>query len=187
MKGFKSFFQEMASALAARKQAGARAAELRSEYTPRAEQALALAAVKAKALNHNFIGTEHVLLGIIELEQGVAVSALNRLNVDLEQVRREVEKYIGCGPELTIHWTIPLTPRTKKVMALARAEAKSLSHTYVGTEHILLGLISEGDGVAARVLKGFVPDVATVRDAVINELEQRLLDDGEPPEAGGVA
>ena len=124
-----------------------------NNFTPRAQQVLALARKEADRFNHNYVGTEHLLLGLIKLGQGVAVNVLQKMGLDLETVRMEVEKQVGSGPETKMAGNIPYTPRVKKVLALAGKEAKSLNHSYVGTEHILLGLLREGEGVAARVLK----------------------------------
>ena len=112
-----------------------------SNFTPRAQQVLALARKEADRFNHNYIGTEHVLLGLIKLGQGVAVSVLQRMGLDLESVRMEVEKEVGTGPDQKKSSNIPYTPRVKKVLSLANKEAKQLNHSYVGTEHILLGLL----------------------------------------------
>ena len=124
-----------------------------NNFTPRAQQVLALARKEADRFNHNYVGTEHLLLGLIKLGQGVAVNVLQKMGLDLETVRMEVEKQVGTGPETKMVGNIPYTPRVKKVLALAGKEAKSLNHSYVGTEHILLGLLREGEGVAARVLQ----------------------------------
>lgn len=124
-----------------------------SNFTPRAQQALALARKEADRLNHNFVGTEHLLLGMIVLGQGTAVNVLKTMGLDLETVRTEVKKMVGTGPDHGYLGNVPYTPRLKKVLALATKEAKALNHTYVGTEHILLGLLREGDGIAAHVLK----------------------------------
>jgi ATP-dependent Clp protease ATP-binding subunit ClpA len=140
-------------------------------FTPRAQQVLALARKEADALNHNFVGTEHLLLGLIRLGQGVAVTVLLKLGLDLETVRLEVTKQVGTAPEQKMIGNIPYTPRVKKVLALAAKEAKALNHTYVGTEHILLGLLQEGDGVAARVLKNLDVDVEQTRQEVLKELD----------------
>src|SRR5205809_3509381 len=142
-----------------------------NNFTPRAQQVLALARKEADRFNHNYVGTEHLLLGIIKLGQGVAVSVLNRLNLDLETVRMEVEKQVGTGPDQKMIGNIPYTPRVKKVLALAAKEAKNLNHTYVGTEHILLGLLREGDGVAARVLKNLDVDIEQTRQEILKELD----------------
>jgi hypothetical protein len=140
------------------------------QFTPRAQQVLALSRKEAERLNHNFVGTEHLLLGLIRLGQGVAVTVLAKLGVDLETTRREVEKHIGRGPDQTIAGNIPYTPRVKKVLALAAKDAKTLDHTYVGTEHILLGLLTEGDGLAAKVMKNLGVDTKKTRQEILREL-----------------
>jgi len=127
-------------------------------FTPRAQQVLALARKEADRFNHNYVGTEHLLLGLIKLGQGVAVNVLQKMGLDLETVRQEVEKEVRSG-EQKVTGNIPYTPRVKKVLSLANKEAKALTHMYVGTEHILLGLLREGDGVAARVLKNLDVDI----------------------------
>lgn len=140
-------------------------------FTPRAQQSLALARKVADRMHHNFIGTEHLLLGLIALGQGAAVNVLLRLGLDLETVRLEVEKHVGTSPEQRILGNIPYTPRVKKVLALAAEESRALNHTYVGTEHILLGLLREGDGVAARVLKSLEVNSEMTRHEVLKELD----------------
>jgi len=158
-----------------------------SNFTPRAQQVLALARKEADRFNHNFVGTEHLLLGLIKLGQGVAVNVLQKMGLDLETVRLEVEKQVGTGPDQKQVGNIPYTPRVKKVLNLASKEAKQLQHTYVGTEHILLGLLREGDGVAARVLKNLDIDIEMTRQEILKELdpnfagvEDELDEDGEP-------
>jgi ATP-dependent Clp protease ATP-binding subunit ClpA len=128
--------------------------EAMNNFTPRAQQVLTLARREAGRFNHNFVGTEHVLLGLIALGHGTAVNVLGKMGLDLENVRMEVERQVGTGPDQKPVGNIPYTPRVKKVLALAAKEAKSLNHTYVGTEHILLGVLSEGDGVAAPASAG---------------------------------
>lgn len=142
-----------------------------NNFTPRAQEALGLARREADRLNHNFVGTEHVLLGLISLGRGVAVTVLQKLGIDLDRTREEVEKFVGRGPDQKIFGSIPYTPRVKRVMALAAKNAKSLHHTYVGTEHILLGLLEEGGGVAARVLKHFEVDIEQTRREILKELD----------------
>jgi ATP-dependent Clp protease ATP-binding subunit ClpA len=148
-------------------------------FTPRAQQVLALARKEADRFHHNFVGTEHLLLGLIQLGQGVAVNVLLKLGLDLETVRREVEKQVGTGPDQKMIGNIPYTPRVKKVLALAVKEAKALNHTYVGTEHILLGLLCEGDGVASRVLKSLEVDVEKTRQEILKELDPNYTPAGE--------
>ena len=140
-------------------------------FTPRAQQVLTLARKEADRFNHNFVGTEHLLLGLIKLGQGTAVNVLGQMGLDLETVRQEVEKQVGPGPDQKIIGNIPYTPRVKKVLALAAKEAKALNHTYVGTEHILLGLLREGDGVAARVLQSLHVDTEVTRQHIFRELD----------------
>ncbi|MBL9174240.1 MAG: ATP-dependent Clp protease ATP-binding subunit [Verrucomicrobiales bacterium] len=143
-----------------------------NNFTPRAQQVLALARKEADRFNHNFVGTEHLLLGLIKLGQGVAVNVLQRMGLDLDNVRQEVEKEVRTGGnENKSSGNIPYTPRVKKVLALAAKEAKALNHTYVGTEHILLGLLREGDGVAAKVLKTLDVDIEACRQEILKELD----------------
>ena len=158
-----------------------------NNFTPRAQQVLALARKEADRFNHNFVGTEHLLLGLIKLGQGVAVNVLQKMHLDLETVRMEVEKQVGTGPDQKMIGNIPYTPRVKKVLALAQKEARALNHTYVGTEHILLGLLREGDGVAARVLKNLDVDIEQTRQEILKELDpnfaaQEEQASGETPE-----
>ena len=154
-----------------------------NNFTPRAQQALALARKEAERFNHNYVGTEHLLLGLIKLGQGVAVNALQKMGLDLETVRLEVEKQVGTGPEVKQAGSIPFTPRVKKVLALAGKEARALNHSYVGTEHILLGLLREGDGVAARVLKNLEVDIERTRNEILKELDPNF----QPPPEGEAA
>jgi ATP-dependent Clp protease ATP-binding subunit ClpC len=160
--------------------------EAMNNFTPRAQQVLALARKEADRFNHNFVGTEHLLLGLIKLGQGVAVNVLQKLGLDLETVRMEVEKQVGTGPDQKMIGNIPYTPRVKKVLALAAKEAKALNHTYVGTEHILLGLLREGDGVAARVLKNLDVDIEQTRQEILKELDPNFSAQEEQP-AGDAA
>ncbi len=155
-----------------------------NNFTPRAQQVLALARKEADRFNHNYVGTEHLLLGLIKLGQGVAVNVLQKMGLDLETVRMEVEKQVGSGPETKMVGNIPYTPRVKKVLALASKEAKALQHSYVGTEHILLGLLREGEGVAARVLKSLEVDIERTRNEILKELDPNFSA-GEEGEAVG--
>ena len=155
-----------------------------SNFTPRAQQVLALARKEADRFNHNFVGTEHLLLGLIKLGQGVAVNVLQKMGLDLETVRQEVKKLSNAGPDQKQVGNIPYTPRVKKVLALASKEAKALNHTYVGTEHILLGLLREGDGVAAKVLKSLDIDIELVRQEILKELNPDFQNQGEETPAG---
>lgn len=145
-----------------------------NNFTPRAQQVLALARKEADRFHHNYVGTEHLLLGLIKLGQGVAVSVLQKMGLDLETVRGAVEKQVGTGQETKNQGSIPYTPRVKKVLALAGKEAKALNHSYVGTEHILLGLLREGEGVAARVLKSLDIDIERTRNEILRELDPQF-------------
>ena len=129
-------------------------------------------------LNHNYIGTEHILLGLVREGDGVAAKALESLNISLEAVRQEVEEIIGRGPAAQAGH-IPFTPRAKKVLELALREALQLGHNYIGTEHILLGLIREGEGVAAQVLQKLGADLNRVRQTVIQLLSGYTAGKGE--------
>jgi hypothetical protein len=139
-------------------------------FSPRAQQVLALSRKEADRFNHNFVGTEHLLLGLIRLGQGTAVKVLGEMGLNLESVRAEVEKQIGTGPDQKMCGNIPYTPRVKKVLSLAAKEARALNHTFVGTEHILLGLLREGDGVAARVLANLGVHAEGTRQQILKEL-----------------
>jgi len=152
-----------------------------NNFTPRAQQVLALARKEADRFHHNYVGTEHILLGLIKLGQGVAVSVLQKMGLDLETVRNAVEKQVGTGTETKTQGSIPYTPRVKKVLALAGKEAKALNHSYVGTEHILLGLLREGEGVAARVLKSLDVDIERTRNEILRELDPQFSGSGDTP------
>jgi ATP-dependent Clp protease ATP-binding subunit ClpA len=135
-------------------------------FTDRARRVVVLAQEEARMLNHNYIGTEHLLLGLIHEGEGVAAKALESMSISLEGVRQQVEEIIGQGQAApTGH--IPFTPRAKKVLELSLREALQLGHNYIGTEHILLGLIREGEGVAAQVLQKLGADLDRVREMVI--------------------
>ncbi|MFT6059534.1 MAG: ATP-dependent Clp protease ATP-binding subunit ClpC, partial [Lentimonas sp.] len=155
-----------------------------NNFTPRAQQVLALARKEADRFHHNYVGTEHLLLGLINLGQGVAVNVLQKMGLDLQTVRAAVEKQVGMGPESKPSGNIPYTPRVKKVLALAGKEAKALNHSYVGTEHVLLGLLREGEGVAARVLKLLEVDIERCRNEILSELDPNFSGDPEEAAAG---
>ena len=138
-------------------------------FTDRARRVVVLAQEEARLLNHNYIGTEHILLGLIHEGEGVAAKALESLGISLEKVRRQVEEIIGAG-QSPPSGHIPFTPRAKKVLELSLREALQLGHNYIGTEHILLGLIREGEGVAAQVLVKLGADLGRVRQQVIQLL-----------------
>jgi ATP-dependent Clp protease ATP-binding subunit ClpC len=138
-------------------------------FTDRARRVVVLAQEEARMLNHNYIGTEHILLGLIHEGEGVAAKALESLGISLEAVRQQVEEIIGQGQQAP-SGHIPFTPRAKKVLELSLREALQLGHNYIGTEHILLGLIREGEGVAAQVLVKLGGDLNRVRQQVIQLL-----------------
>jgi ATP-dependent Clp protease ATP-binding subunit ClpC len=154
-------------------------------FTDRARRVVVLAQEEARMLNHNYIGTEHILLGLIHEGEGVAAKALESLGISLEAVRSQVEEIIGQGQAApTGH--IPFTPRAKKVLELSLREALQLGHNYIGTEHILLGLIREGEGVAAQVLQKLGADLNRVRQQVIQLLQGYTgKGEGQPGEQGG--
>lgn len=141
------------------------------KFTNRAKQVIKLAKKEAQRLNHNYLGTEHVLLGLLKLGQGVAVNVLRNLNIDFETVRSEVEKLVGYGPEIQVYGDPALTGKVKKVFEFANEEAANLNHNYVGTEHLLLGLLRQTDGVAAQVLENLNVNLKEVRKEVLKELE----------------
>ncbi len=150
-------------------------------FTDRARRVVVLAQEEARMLDHNYIGTEHILLGLIHEGEGVAAASLESLGISLEAVRQGVEQIIGKGQQQP-SGHIPFTPRAKKVLELSLREALQLGHDYIGTEHILLGLIREGEGVAAQVLVKLGADLNRVRQQVIQLLRDRGED--EPGTAG---
>ena len=145
-------------------------------FTDRARKVMALANQEAQRFNHEYIGTEHILLGLVKEGSGVGANVLKNLDVDLRKVRLEVEKLVKPGPEMVTMGKLPQTPRAKKVMEYAIEEARNLNHNYVGTEHLLLGLLREHDGVAAQVLMNLGLKLEEVREEVLN-----LLGAGQPP------
>ncbi len=151
-------------------------------FTDRARRVVVLAQEEARLLNHNYIGTEHILLGLIHEGEGVAAKALESLNISLDAVRQQVEEMIGQGQQAP-SGHIPFTPRAKKVLELSLREALQLGHNYIGTEHILLGLIREGEGVAAQVLVKLGADLNKVRQQVIQLLSG--YQGKEPATSGG--
>ena len=139
-------------------------------FTARARQVIVFAQDEARALKHNYIGTEHILLGLLREKEGLAARVLESLDVTLDEARAQVARIIGQSDEEVTSGQMPLTPRTKKVLELALREALSLGHEYVGTEHILLGLVRENEGVAARILLDFDADAEKIRNEVIRML-----------------
>jgi len=163
--------------------------------TDRARKVMALANQEAQRLNHEYIGTEHILLGLVKEGSGVGANVLKNLDIDLRKVRIEVEKLVKTGPELVTMGKLPQTPRAKKVIEYAIEEARNLNHNYVGTEHLLLGLLREHDGVAAQVLMNLGLKLEEVREEVLNllgagaesEEAPRQQEPQEPPSMGGPA
>jgi ATP-dependent Clp protease ATP-binding subunit ClpC len=138
-------------------------------FTERARQVVVLAQDEARALNHNYIGTEHILLGLLREEEGLAARVLESFDITVEEVRAQVQRLVGQGDEPPTG-QIPFTPRAKKVLELALKEALSLGDNYIGTEHVLLGVVRENQGVAARILLDFDVDQELVRNKVIRSL-----------------
>ncbi len=154
-------------------------------FTDRARKVMALANQEAQRFNHEYIGTEHILLGLVKEGSGVGANVLKNLDVDLRKVRLEVEKLVKSGPETVTMGKLPQTPRAKKVIEYAIEEARNLNHNYVGTEHLLLGLLREQDGVAAQVLMNLNLRLEDVREEVLNLLG--ASEEGEEAGAGGGA
>ncbi len=150
-------------------------------FTDRARKVMALANQEAQRFNHEYIGTEHILLGLVKEGSGVGANVLKNLDVDLRKVRLEVEKLVKSGPDMVTMGKLPQTPRAKKVLEYAIEEARNLNHNYVGTEHLLLGLLREHDGVAAQVLMNLGLKLEEVREEVLNLLGAGV----EPEEADG--
>lgn len=141
------------------------------KFTNRAKQVIKLAKKEAQRLNHNYLGTEHVLLGLLKLGQGIAVNVLRNFNLDYDTVRAEIERLVGFGPEIQVYGDPALTGKVKKVFEFANEEAASLNHNYVGTEHLLLALLRQADGVAAQVLENLNINLKDIRKEVLKELE----------------
>ncbi len=145
-----------------------------NRFTERARKVIILAKEEARRFNHDYIGTEHILLGLIREGEGVAAAVLQKMSVSLENIRLEIEKLVQPGPTTQIIGDIPFTPRAKKALELAAEEARSLGHNYIGTEHLLLGLIREGEGVASQVLLNLGLDLNSVRNEVMELLGSAL-------------
>ena len=163
-------------------------------FTDRARKVMQLANQEAQRFNHEYIGTEHVLLGLVKEGSGVAANVLKNLDVDLRKIRLEVEKLVQSGPEMVTMGKLPQTPRAKKVIEYSMEEARNLNHNYVGTEHILLGLLREQEGVAAQVLMNLGLKLEEVREEVLNLLghgldseegEERSRSESGSSESGG--
>ena len=153
-------------------------------FTDRARKVMQLANQEAQRFNHEYIGTEHMLLGLVKEGTGVAANVLKNLDVDLRKIRLEVEKLVQSGPEMITMGKLPQTPRAKKVIEYSMEEARNLNHSFVGTEHILLGLLREQEGVAAQVLMNLGLKLEEVREEVLNLLGNGL-EGGEGSERGG--
>jgi len=145
-----------------------------NRFTERARKVVILAKEEARRFNHDYIGTEHILLGLIREGEGVAATVLQKLGLSLENIRLEIEKLVQPGPATQIIGDIPFTPRAKKALELAAEEARSLGHNYIGTEHLLLGLIREGEGIASQVLLNLGLDLNSVRNEVMELLGSAL-------------
>ncbi len=154
-------------------------------FTDRARKVMQLANQEAQRFNHEYIGTEHILLGLIKEGSGVAANVLKNLDVDLRKIRLEVEKLVQSGPDMVTMGKLPQTPRAKKVIEYSMEEARNLNHNYVGTEHILLGLLREQEGVAAQVLMNLGLKLEEVREEVLNLLGHGM-EGGEGSERGGM-
>jgi ATP-dependent Clp protease ATP-binding subunit ClpC len=155
-------------------------------FTDRARKVMQLANQEAQRFNHEYIGTEHILLGLVKEGSGVAANVLKNLDVDLRKIRLEVEKIVQSGPDMVTMGKLPQTPRAKKVIEYAMEEARNLNHNYVGTEHLLLGLLREQEGVAAQVLMNLGLKLEDVREEVLNLLGHGT-EQGEATERGGKA
>ncbi|MBK8978525.1 MAG: ATP-dependent Clp protease ATP-binding subunit [Planctomycetes bacterium] len=152
-------------------------------FTDRAKKVMSFARQEAQKFNHEYIGTEHILLGLVQEGSGVAANVLKNMNIDLEKVRHEVEKIVKTGPSMVTMGQLPFTPRAKKVLELSMEEASQLSHNYIGTEHLLLGLIKENEGIAAQVLMNLGVKLEEVREEVLEFLGASDNGPEEDPEA----
>ncbi|PWM81805.1 MAG: hypothetical protein DBX90_06840, partial [Lentisphaerae bacterium] len=143
--------------------------------TPRARQILLLARQEAERFNHDYIGTEHLLLGILALNEGVAVSVLKSLGLNLQQLRLEVEKSCGVGGATQTAGPMPLSPRLKRVLVFAAQEAQAMNYNFIGTEHLLLAILKEGESQAARILQNLNVNLDEVRQTIIKTLDSDYL------------
>ncbi|WP_275655994.1 Clp protease N-terminal domain-containing protein, partial [Candidatus Similichlamydia epinepheli] len=141
------------------------------KFTNRAKQVIKLAKKEAQRLNHNYLGTEHLLLGLLKLGQGVAVNVLREMGLDFESTCSEVERLVGFGPEIQVYGEPALTGKVKKVFEFATEEASNLNHNYVGTEHLLLGLVKQSNGVAVQVLEALGVRIKDLVRELLKELE----------------
>src|SRR5262245_42669224 len=151
-------------------------------FTDRARKVMGLARQEAQRFNHDYIGTEHILLGLVQEGSGVAASVLKNLDIDLKKIRHEVEKLVSTGTTMGAMGQLPFTPRAKKVLELSLEEASNLGHTYIGTEHLLLGLIRENEGIAAQVLRNLKVKLEDVREEVLELLGADPQEEGQQGE-----
>ena len=161
-------------------------------FTDRAKKVMNLARQEAQRFNHEYLGTEHILLGLVQEGSGVAANVLKQMQIDLDKIRVEVEKIVKTGPSMVTMGQLPFTPKAKKVLELSLEEASNLGHNYIGTEHILLGLIKENEGIAAQVLMNLGVKLEDVREEVLDFLGADAADDeddesgmGDTPTGGG--
>src|SRR6187402_391484 len=150
-------------------------------FTDRARKVMQLANQEAQRFNHEYIGTEHILLGLVKEGSGVAANVLKNLDIDLRKIRLEVEKIVQSGPDMVAMGKLPQTPRAKKVIEYSIEEARNLGHNYVGTEHLLLGLLREQEGVAAQVLMNLGLKLEDVREEVLNLLGHNPMPNENEP------
>ena len=146
-------------------------------FTPRAKHVLALAQKESERLNHDYIGTEHLLLGLISLGEGVAVSVLKAMGLDLNTLRFEVERQFGTGGQTKQEGPAPMTARLKKIIAMSAGEARAMNYNYIGTEHLLLALLREGNSAAAQILRSLKVNVERVREEVVKALDPNYIPD----------
>src|SRR5688572_8132309 len=167
--------------------AGRQEMDMFERFTDRARKVMALANQEAQRFNHEYIGTEHILLGLVQEGSGIAAKVLRNLDVDLKKIRLEVEKLIPHGPPTVTMGQLPFTPRAKRVLELAQEEATALGHDYIGTEHLVLGLLKENEGVAAQVLINLGLKLEDVREEVLEVLNVDMPHDTESGEKPGRA
>ncbi|MEM7517822.1 MAG: Clp protease N-terminal domain-containing protein, partial [Planctomycetota bacterium] len=148
-------------------------------FTDRAKKVMNLARQEAQRFHHEYLGTEHILLGLVQEGSGVAANVLKNMGIDLDKIRTEVEKIVKTGPNVVTMGQLPFTPRAKKVLELSMEEASNLGHNYIGTEHLLLGLIKENEGIAAQVLMNLGVKLEDVREEVLDFLGADTSDEEE--------
>ena len=154
-------------------------------FTDRAKKVMSFARQEAQKFNHEYLGTEHILLGLVQEGSGVAANVLKNMGIDLDKIRTEVEKIVKTGPNVVTMGQLPFTPRAKKVLELSMEEAGNLGHNYIGTEHLLLGLIKENEGIAAQVLMNLGVKLEDVREEVLDFLGADTADEEEEETAIG--